>query len=62
MITRKDISVPEFYKGYINSVKEDDQREFGRRLCAVGRGLVLIKPDKRAVRGGQGARYLLGVQ
>ncbi len=27
MITRKDISVPEFYKGYINSVKEDDMME-----------------------------------
>ena len=27
MITRKDISVPEFYKGYINSVKEDDLME-----------------------------------
>lgn len=27
MITRKDIPVPEFYKGYINSVKEDDMME-----------------------------------
>lgn len=27
MITRKDITVPEFYKGYINSVKEDDLME-----------------------------------
>ena len=27
MITRKEISVPEFYKGYVNSVKEDDMME-----------------------------------
>ena len=27
MITRKDVSVPQFYQGYLNSVKEDDLME-----------------------------------
>src|SRR5215470_19246588 len=47
MITRKDVSVPQFYQGYLNSVKEDDLMDALNQNTRQFRKLLKQIPHKK---------------